>query len=98
MTSDHGVAGSNPSGCKSAYRANLQAIKEAEKSLEERKYLPKFCHFLGEPPPFFGFAALKGQQNWACQRMCAEGLGGWHAHEAEINLSPTDHGIVAHRR
>jgi hypothetical protein len=28
----------------------------------------------------------------------AEGFVGWHAHEAEINLSPTDHGIVAHRR
>jgi len=67
VTSDHRVAGSSPAGCKSSTIAVLQAINEAEKSLEERKRLPKFCHFLGEPPFFWVCGSEGAEESVQCR-------------------------------
>ena len=49
VPSDHRVAGSSPAGFKSSTRAYSKTIQGSENRSKNKKYLPKFSHFLGEP-------------------------------------------------
>src|SRR5258708_5438599 len=50
MTSDHRVAGSSPAGCKPSLQTRLAVQFKALRIGLKIDYLPKFCHFFGEPP------------------------------------------------
>jgi hypothetical protein len=54
-------------GAKASTRAFLQAINEAEKSLEERKHLPKSGQFLGEPPFFWVCGSEGAEESVQCR-------------------------------